>query len=264
MDTQYTSSDSKRARLLRGLGAAVRAKRTERGLTLKALAKVAHVSERFLVQLETGEGNISVVRLADVAEALGTTAADLLTQGTDRPLPLEGTVALLGLRGAGKTAIGERLARALGVPFVELDALVARRAGMSLEAVFEMHGEKYFRKIEREVLAELLSEKRAPSPQGRVLATSGSLVTDAQTYALLRSKARTVWLKARTLDHWERVVAQGDARPMRDRANAKAELKALLARRTPLYEQADFTVDTSGLSLDEATQRVLRNLRVKK
>jgi XRE family aerobic/anaerobic benzoate catabolism transcriptional regulator len=261
VDTQYTSSDAKRSKLLRGLGGAVRARRTERGLTLKALAKIAHVSERFLVQLETGEGNISVVRLADVAEALGTTAAELLASGAERPAPIEGTVALLGLRGAGKTAIGERLARSLGVPFVELDALVARRAGMSLEAVFEMHGERYFRRIEREVLAELLSEKRAV-----VLATSGSIVTDPQTYALLRQKTRTVWLRARALDHWERVVAQGDARPMRDRANAKAELKALLVRRTPLYEQADVTIDTSSLSLDEATQRVLRNLhsRVKK
>ncbi len=253
MDTQYTSDDAKRVKLLRGLGAAVRARRTERGLTLKALAKVARVSERFLVQLETGEGNISVVRLADVAEALGTTASDLLSRGAERPAPIAETIALLGLRGAGKTAIGERLAQSLGVAFVELDALVARRAGMSLQAVFEMHGEAYFRKLEREVLAELLLEKRPV-----VLATSGSIVTDPQTYALLRAKARTVWLRARVADHWERVVAQGDARPMRGRANAKSELRALLARRAPLYEQADVVVDTSGASLDEASERVLR------
>jgi XRE family aerobic/anaerobic benzoate catabolism transcriptional regulator len=253
VDTQYSSVTSKRAKLLRGLGAAVRARRNERGLTLKALAKVARVSERFLVQLETGEGNISVVRLADVAEALGTTAADLLARGAERPAPLARTIALLGLRGAGKTAIGERLAQAFGAPFVELDALIARRAGMSLEAVFEMHGEAYFRKLEREVLVDLLGDKKPV-----ILATSGSIVTDTQAYALLAAKTRTVFLRARVNDHWERVVAQGDARPMRGRADAKRELQALLARRTPLYERADIVVDTSGASLDEATERVLR------
>lgn len=256
VDTQYSAVGSKRAKLLRGLGAAVRARRNERGLTLRALAKVAHVSERFLVQLETGEGNISVVRLADVAEALGTTPSDLLAKGAERPEPLERTIALLGLRGAGKTAIGERLARAVGAPFVELDALIARRAGMSLEAVFEMHGEAYFRKLEREALHELLEEKKPV-----ILATSGSIVTDSQAYAFLAAKTRTVWLRARVSDHWERVVAQGDARPMRGRADAKRELQALLARRTPLYERADVTVDTSGATLDEVTERVLRAIQ---
>lgn len=259
MGSHYSAKvTDRRERLLRGLGAAVRARRKERRLTLRALAKLAHVSERFLVQLEGGEGNISVARLADVAEALGAAPADLLARAAAQPVTLEGVVALLGARGAGKTSVGERLALALGVPFVELDALVARRAGMSLPAVFEMHGEAYFRKLERAALGEVLAHKRA-----LVLATSGSLVTDPHSFALLRAKARTVWLKARPADHWDRVVAQGDARPMRGRANAQHELRALLARRAPLYEQADVVVDTSGISLDEVTEKTMRALEVK-
>jgi XRE family aerobic/anaerobic benzoate catabolism transcriptional regulator len=257
VDTQY-SAQSRRKRLLWGLGAAVRARRSERGLTIKALAEAARVSERFLAALESGEGNISVVRLADVADALGTSAAELLARAAEQPEPFEAVVALLGLRGAGKSAIGSRLARALGVPFIELDHLVAQRAGMALPALFEMHGEAYFRKLERAALADLLDKERAC-----VLATSGSIVTDEQTYALLRRRARTIWLKARATDHWDRVVAQGDVRPMRGRANAKRELEALLLRRAPLYAKADITIDTTG-SLDEATERVLRALKSQK
>lgn len=265
MDTHYSlrgqepkderARGERRTRLLRGLGAAVRAARTERGLTLRALAKTARVSERFLVQLETGEGNISVARLADVADALGTSASELLARGAEHPAGLDRVVALLGLRGAGKTAIGQRLALALGVPFVELDALVTERAGMSLPSIFEIHGEAWFRRVEREALEHFLDGAKAA-----VLATSGSLVSDARTFEVLRARARTVWLKARAAEHWDRVVAQGDVRPMSGRANAKSELRALLALRTPLYAQADLTIDTSGLSLDEATRRVLRAL----
>lgn len=225
---------------------------------MRALAQAAQVSERFLVQLELGAGNISVARLADVALALGTCPSELLARGAERPAALDRAVALLGLRGAGKTSIGQRVALALGVPFFELDALVAERAGMSLPSIFDMHDEAYFRRMEHDALADFLA-----SPRGAVLATSGSIVTDARTYALLRGRARTVWLKAGVADHWNRVVAQGDLRPMKGRANAKAELRALLAQRTPSYARADLTIDTAGLSLDEATRRVLRALERK-
>jgi len=251
VDTQYTSTSRKR--LLRALGARVRARRNALGLTLRALAKNAHVSERFLAALESGDGNISVARLADVAEALATSASDLLATKTAEPYA--GVVALLGLRGAGKSTIGERLARSLGMVFYELDALVSRRAGMALPALFEMHGEAYFRRLEREALADLLARE-----EPCVLATSGSIVESAETFALLKNRTTTIWLKARASDHWDRVVAQGDVRPMRGRANAKSELRALLARRTPLYAQAHVTIDTAG-SLDAATDRVLRALK---
>jgi XRE family transcriptional regulator, aerobic/anaerobic benzoate catabolism transcriptional regulator len=232
-----------RERLLRELGAAVRARRAEVGLTMRVLAKKAGVSERFLVQLEAGEGNISVARLEDVAEGLGTTGAELLASAS-RPAPAPSSsqiIALVGLRGAGKSTIGLATAERLGVPFVELDELIVREAQMTLSTIFEIHGERYYRSIEREVLRRLLV---AGKPM--VIATGGSIVTDAETWGLLRSRARTVWLKATPHDHWSRVVAQGDVRPMKDRPRAMNELHALLTRREPLYELADEVVDTTG------------------
>lgn len=240
---------SAREKLLQGLGAAVRARRTERGLTMKALAKKAAVSERFLAQLEAGEGNISVVRLEDVAEALGTSAAELLTQAK-RPAAV---IALVGLRGAGKSSIGTALAKKLGVRFVELDELIVREAQMTLSAIFEIHGERYYRSLEREVLRRVLDEG-----EPLVVATGGSIVTDAETWGLLRSRARTVWLKATPKEHWDRVVAQGDVRPMRDRPRAKNELEQLLAARAPLYGEAEVVVDTSKTTPREVVEQVLR------
>jgi XRE family aerobic/anaerobic benzoate catabolism transcriptional regulator len=242
----------------------VRARRNERRLTLRQLAERAHVSERFLAQLETGSGNISVARLQDVAEALETSAAQLLAHATlaESPSPAKRpasrVVALLGLRGAGKSSIGARVAKRLRVPFVELDALVAEHAGMSLSTIFEMHGEAYFRRLERDVLRKLLTSPKAA--KGAVVATGGSIVNDPDTYELLRQRAITVWLKARARDHWDRVVAQGDVRPMRGRANAMSELKALLRARNPLYAQAAHVIDTSSMSLDDAVDRVVASI----
>ena len=161
-------------------------------------------------------------------------------------------VSLLGLRGAGKTTIGVAVAKRMGVRFVELDLLVARDAGMALAAIFEIHGETYFRRAEREALRKFLDEN-----EGAVLATGGSLVTAPDTYDLLRRRTTTVWLRARARDHWDRVVAQGDVRPMKNRANAMSELKTLLVARRPLYAQAAYVVDTSGVTLEQAVRRVL-------
>jgi len=241
------------AGLLARLGAVVRKARAERGLSRKDLAERAHVSERFLAQLEAGAGNISVLRLEDVAEALGRSAATLLADANAVVPSHDGVIALLGLRGAGKSTIGAEVARRLGVPFVELDALVAREAGMSLATIFEIHGEAHFRRVEREALRKFLDETPAA-----VLATSGSIVKDKETFALLRARTKTVWLKARARDHWDRVVAQGDGRPMHGRANAKSELEELLRARKPLYERADVTVDTSLASVDDAVARVVQ------
>jgi XRE family aerobic/anaerobic benzoate catabolism transcriptional regulator len=210
------------------------------------------VSERFLAQLETGEGNISVARLQDVAEALATTASALLDARTSAaPLPRK-VVALVGLRGAGKSTLGPEIARRLGVPFFELDALVAREAGMPLPTIFEMHGEAWFRRLELETLKRFLDAHDAA-----VLATGGALVTVKETYELLRRRTTTVWLKARPQDHWDRVLRQGDARPMRNRANAMSELEALLRTRKPLYSLADHVVDTSSTSFEKASTRVV-------
>lgn len=247
----------RRLALLGGLAMVVRARRVEAHLTLKALSARAHVSERFLAQLEAGDANISVARLADLADALDTNAAQLLADAQaahpERADEAQsGVVALLGVRGAGKSTLGARIARKLKVPFVELDQLIAREAGMTLSTIFEMHGEAYFRRVEREALRRFLDE----TPRA-VLATGGSLVTDAQTFEMLRRRTLTVWLKARARDHWDRVVAQGDGRPMRDRANAMSELTELLRARKPLYSLASQVVDTSSMSLEEATSRIV-------
>ncbi len=249
--TRAQYSSDRREAFLTSLGAAVRAKRTERGLTLKSLAETAHVSPRFLLQLEGGEGNVSVARLLDIAEALGTTPSALLASAQKAPAA-HGVIALLGLRGAGKSTVGAAAAKQLGVPFVELDALVAKHAGMSLPVIFEMHGEAYFRRVEREALKKFLGET-----ERAVLATSGSIVTDKETFALLRKHTKTIWLRADPDDHLRRVVAQGDLRPMQGRPAASRELGDLLRARRHLYAQADVTLDTSSLGPERSVERIV-------
>ena len=245
--------------LLRPLGGRVKALRAARGMTLRELASRASLSSRFLAQLEAGEGNISVARLAEVAEALGSTVAALLdglhVHRSKRPA----VVALLGVRGAGKTTIGRRLGRRLSIPFQELDALVEQEAGLTLREIFDLHGEAYYRRVERRALARFL-DAHPPGTPGAVLAVGGGLVTDATSFHMLRSRALTVWLKATAKDHWNRVVAQGDRRPMAENPRAFSELRALLEARRPLYAESAFTTDTSALGLADATAAILDRL----
>jgi len=256
--------------ILQRLAERVRSRRKVLSLTMRELAGQAGVSERFLVLLEGGRANVSVVRLDDIARALGTSAAALIAEG-DAPgvgaaeASREGgqasafagpLVALLGLRGAGKSTIGAAAAARLGLPFRELDALVAARAGMSIGAIFEIHGGAYYRQLEREEVERLSTEGAAA-----IVATGGGLVTEHATFDLLRRRAVTIWLRATPEDHWSRVVGQGDARPMEGRADAMNELRALLRARRALYERADFVVDTSALGLVRSVDRVVKIAR---
>jgi XRE family transcriptional regulator, aerobic/anaerobic benzoate catabolism transcriptional regulator len=243
-------------RLLLELGRKVRALRALRGWTLRQLASAASLSARFVVQLEAGRANISVRKLAGLAGALGTTPAELLSgPGGEPGLPV---VALLGLRGAGKSTIGRRLARRLRVRFVELDGQIEEAAGLSLDEIFALHGETYYRRLEREALERVLSEEG-----GRpfILATGGGLPTSDETWRLLRQAALTVWLKARPEDHWNRVVQQGDRRPMADHPQAMAELRRLLLSREPLYAGAAHTLDTSRLTVEAAVRHLAALVR---
>lgn len=235
-------------RLLDTLGRRARARRLEKGWTIRDVAEKSGVSPRFLVQLESGRGNISVLRLADVAHALDTSLSVLLA---DDGAPPPRVIALLGLRGAGKTTIGRRLARRLRVAFVELDRRIEQAADLSLSELFSLHGEDYYRRLERETLQAVLAENRP-----MVLATGGGIVTSHETYALLRRATLTVWLRAKPEDHWNRVVRQGDRRPMADHPQAMADLRALLAAREPLYAQAAVTVDTTGLPVERVVHHI--------
>jgi XRE family aerobic/anaerobic benzoate catabolism transcriptional regulator len=234
---------------LESVGATVRSQRERRGWSRRELAAASGVSERFHAQLETGDGNISLRRFAEVAHALGTTPATLLAPA-EAPADAQ-PIALLGVRGAGKSAVGAALARKLGLRFIEVDQEIEEAAGLPLGDVFTLHGEAYYRRVEREVLTRLLAE-HVPM----VLATGGSIVNDPTNYALLKSRARTIWLRATPEDHWNRVVAQGDQRPMAENPHAFEELRALLAARSKLYARADRTIDTSGRSLKQVVAAI--------
>jgi XRE family aerobic/anaerobic benzoate catabolism transcriptional regulator len=265
---------------LKMLGERVRAERSKRELTRKDLAKVAAVSERFLAQLETGHGNISIIRLrriahamsmgverlaqekkGDVPEMAGVVAlleklkpeerrraqAMLLEKfGAKNEEERRGRIALVGLRGAGKSTLGAVLAERMGAPFIELDRRIEQESGVKLSAVFDLYGPSGFHRMEREALERVLETQ-----ERFVLATGGSIVNEPETYARLRSACFTVWLRAKPEDHMQRVIAQGDRRPMAGSQWAMADLRKILAGREPLYEKADASVNTSGKTIKQ-------------
>lgn len=228
------------------LGVRVRALRDTSGLTRQALAERSGLSLRFLADVEAGKANPSLGSLHDLALALDVPVVQLL----ERPAQ-ERPVALLGLRGAGKSTVGKRVAKALGWPFVELDREIEREAGMALAEVFSIHGEAHYRTLELRALMALLA--RDPRV---VVATGGGIVTHDESFRFLKARALTVWLKATPQEHWDRVLGQGDVRPMERRAQARAELEMLYAARAPLYGQAELHVDTSRLAVEDSSAQI--------
>lgn len=238
------------AAFLKALGLKLRAHRLVNRLSQKRLSELAGLSPRYVSQLESGRGNISVLRLYELTQALGVPIDEVLRL-EERPR----TIALIGLRGAGKSTVGRQLAKKLARPFLELDALIEDEAGLGLAEIFALHGESYYRRLERDVLMRLLADDSES-----VLATGGSLVNERSTYRLLKTNTITVWLKARPKQHLDRVTAQGDRRPMADRADPLAELRSLLKEREPLYREAEIVVDTSSSSPEIVSEEILRRI----
>lgn len=253
------SAEQQEANYLARLGERVRAWRTEHALTRKTLSGASGVSERYLAQLESGQGNISVLLLRRVARAMGVPVERLVEE--EERSPRAERIALVGLRGAGKSTLGRKLADALGIPFIELDSEVEKEAGAKLGEVFAMYGQDAYRRFERRALERVLGQQ----PRA-VIAAGGSLVTDPGTYQLLQEKCFCVWLKASPDEHMSRVIGQGDMRPFEGgkqrhgRSTALEEIKTLLKDRERLYARADLAVDSSGKSIRQTFEQLKRAL----
>jgi XRE family transcriptional regulator, aerobic/anaerobic benzoate catabolism transcriptional regulator len=235
--------------LLVQFGRRIRLHREAKGLTRARLAQISGVSLRFINEVEAGRANPSILKAQALAAALDADLADFLARPADLQRPLR--IALLGIRGAGKTTIGRRLAVRIGLTFVELDRKIEERASLSLSEIFALHGEDYYRRLEREVLEAVLAEGK-----GCVIATGGGIVTSPAAFALLKAQTVTIWLRADVNDHWNRVLQQGDRRPMKGHPQAMAELRRLLATRKRLYGTARHSLDTSSLAPDQAVSEI--------
>lgn len=232
-------------------GRHLREARVRAGLSVTELAARARLSRRHLTEAEAGRANLSLTKLADLARALELSPAVLVDV---RSWPNKsGRIALVGLRGAGKSSVGRALALALEVPFVELDRRVEGLAGLPLASIFDLHGAAGFRRLEAEALECVLAEGDA-----LVIATSGSVVLSPKTFARLCATCRTVWLAATPAVHWQRVAAQGDRRPIEGRPQAFAELERTLAERESAYARCEVRIDTTRQAAEEIAAELAR------
>ena len=238
------------AALLVEIGSLVRSERAKRGVTRKTLARQCQTSERYLAQIELGEANPSVLVLDSIARALDLDAVHLMPPGRTReapdgrPVSRARRIALIGLRGAGKSTLGAALAGRLGAPFVEVDKMVEREHGAPVSTLFEVYGQGTFRRYERECLQRIVgAHERA------VVATAGGIVADERTFAELLDRAHVIWLQASPAEHMRRVMEQGDFRPMAHNRDAMNDLVAILEARAAAYSRAHARVDTSGKSV---------------
>ncbi len=281
------SSTAAVATFLAAIGREVRRHRAKRGMTRRQLAQASETSERYLAQIEGGAGNPSASVIRAIAQALDLPAAallpatgarsaaldvvlDLVARVPEGELPelaklIEARVAratgadrarriaLIGLRGAGKSTLGRMLAQHLGWPFIELDRVVEEDYGASIPDLIEMAGTATFRRHERSALERVIATNEAA-----IITTAGGIVSDPETYALLLRRSHTIWIKARPEDHMSRVMAQGDFRPMAQNRAAMADLLAILEARRADYARAEAEVDTSGAALEQSFAELLR------
>ena len=266
------------------LGKRVRQVRNRRAMTRKAAAREADVSERHLAQLEAGEGNVSIVLLRRIAAALNISLIELFAPEAEEPvekrliqrflerLPahrledvvfrlmrdfgheekvLRMRIALIGLRGAGKSTLGAKLGQEINSPFVELDREIEKDTGIPLSEIFSLYGQSGYRAIERRTLERVLREN-----ERAVLSVGGGVVSEKETYDYLLSNCYTVWIKAQPDEHMSRVIAQGDFRAMAGSDRAMEDLRRILEAREPLYRKADMVLDTSGASVEESFSKL--------
>jgi XRE family transcriptional regulator, aerobic/anaerobic benzoate catabolism transcriptional regulator len=272
------------------LGKRVRQVRNRRGMTRKMVAREADVSERHLAQLEAGEGNVSIVLLRRIAMALNVSLVELFAPEAEDPvekrliqrfletLPahrLEEVVqrltrdfsqeekmrrlriALIGLRGAGKSTLGSKLSQELSVPFIELDRDIEKEAGIPLDEIFSLYGQSGYRRIEKRTLDRVLQEH-----DRAIISVGGGVVSEKDTYDLLLSRCYTVWVKAQPEEHMSRVIAQGDFRAMAENDEAMEDLRRILEAREPLYRKADLHFDTSGESVEQSLAKLKQALQL--
>jgi XRE family aerobic/anaerobic benzoate catabolism transcriptional regulator len=281
-DSAASSAGDAEAEFLTALGARVRHLRAMRGMSRKVLSAASGVSERYIAQLESGQGNVSIILLRRVALATGARLEDLIPGADASPeWPvirdlmrgasteaiaqvkhlLSGNgganaraterVALIGLRGAGKSTLGRIVAEKLGWNFVELNKEIERDNDMSVPEIFAMYGQEGYRRFEQAAVRKLIA-RDGPI----LLATGGGIVAEPVTFDVILSSFYTIWLKAEPEEHMRRVREQGDLRPMGGDASAMQELRAILVSREPFYARARATVDTAGLSVEEAADRL--------
>lgn len=271
---------------LHALGEHVRDLRVRRGMTRAILARDSGVSVRYLAQLESGDGNISILRLRQVAQAMAMPLEEIIRVGPEQAAELTllqqfitrlspsqlaeaGTllrgafgnstrrqrIALVGLRGAGKSSLGKMLAAHLQVPFIELADIIEQTAGTSMSEVFSLYGQAAYRRYERRSLEWLVEHH-----DRFVLATGGSISTEPATFDQLLTSCYTVWLKASPAEHMARVIAQGDRRPMGDDREAMQDLERILVGREPMYRKAEATVNTSGLTIEQSLAELIKQV----
>lgn len=266
------------------LGKRVRELRNLRGMTRKIVARESDVSERHLAQLETGEGNVSIVLLRRIAAALNVSLPELFAPEVEEPAEKQmiqrflerlpnhrlgdvvfrlmrdfspgekqrrKRIALIGLRGAGKSTLGSKLAMEMRVPFIELDGEIEKDTGMPLSEIFSLYGQSGYRAIERRTLARVLTEHDCA-----VLSVGGGVVSEKETFDYLLSHCYTIWVKAQPEEHMSRVLEQGDFRAMAGNDQAMEDLRHILEAREPLYRQADMELDTSGSSVEASFSRL--------
>ena len=266
------------------VGERLRATRARRGMSRKVLSLASGVSERYLAEMERGSGNASLLVVRKLSAAMGIRVSELVAEEADRSIDLNHAVhqierlstpqiaetrqwmatrfgkqsaadrrriALIGLRGAGKTTLGQGLATSLGVSFIELDREIERASGMEMSEIFAAHGQSGFRRLEYQALEETLGQH-----DRCVIATGGSIVTEPRTFDLLLSECFVIWLRATPEQHMARVAAQGDLQPMASSRQAMVDLQAILQARAQLYGKANANVDTSETSEQEALNQL--------